>query len=328
MKVLVTTWPFCESNEAPIRYLEQRNIDVVTNPKGRRLQPGEINELIGDFDGVIAGTERIDHHAIESATNLKVISRVGIGLDGLDILAARKSGVTITYTPDAPSDSVAQMTIALIMSGIRHIHKANQDMHAGNWHRYFGFGVDDLSFGIWGCGRIGSRVATYLDRLGAREIKIFDIDSRTAFRAPARCELVGERDELFDCDVVSVHVPLTMETHCSIGTKEFDLMRGAKLFVNCSRGGIVDEPALLEALNSGDLEAAALDVFSVEPYVGPLLENEKIILTSHMGSMTRKSREAMEYEAAVDCANSLLGLPLINPIPEAEYQLREAWKEK
>ena len=144
MKVLVTTIPFGELDQKPLKMLEEAGIEYAVNPVGRKLTEDDLCNLISGFDALIAGTESITKRVLERADTLKLISRVGIGLDNVDLLAARRRGIEVSYTPDAPSPAVAELTIAMMLSLLRQVHYSNSQMHSGNWHRYFGRRLSEM----------------------------------------------------------------------------------------------------------------------------------------------------------------------------------------
>lgn len=161
-KVLITTVPFGDKDRSPIDKLEKASIDYVINPIGRKLKEQELVDMIGDFDVIIAGTESISESVFQRGKNLKFISRVGIGLDSVDLLSAQKRGVKVSYTPDAPAPAVAELTIGLIFALLRSTHIANLQMHQGKWVRHFGRRIGDVTIGIIGAGRIGGIVLRFL----------------------------------------------------------------------------------------------------------------------------------------------------------------------
>ena len=138
MKVLISTLPFSQNDCEPLELLERSGVDYLINPIGRKLEEGELASLIGEFDALIAGTEPITDSVLGHATKLKLISRVGIGLDSVDLLSAERRGIAVSYTPDAPSAAVAELTIGLMLALLRSTHLSNMEMHHGKWHRHFG----------------------------------------------------------------------------------------------------------------------------------------------------------------------------------------------
>ena len=151
-KVLITTIPFADKNRLPLDLLENRGIEYLINPFNKKLTENELIEVVADFDVIIAGTELITKKVMDAATNLKMISRVGIGLDSVDLLEAEKRDIIVSYTPDAPAPAVAELTIGLMLSLLRSVQLSNMEMHNGKWHRFFGRRLSEVTVGIIGIG--------------------------------------------------------------------------------------------------------------------------------------------------------------------------------
>ena len=176
IKALITTVPFGDLSDIPLKLLKKSGINYEINPLKRRLTELELITLIPDFDILIAGTEPITKNVIKAAPKLKLISRVGIGLDNVDLIAAKEAGVLVSYTPDAPAPAVADLTIGLIYSLLRSIQISNLDLHSKLWIRRVGTRIQDATIGIIGIGRIGSKVVRYLENLGVKKILVNDLD--------------------------------------------------------------------------------------------------------------------------------------------------------
>jgi len=318
-KVLITTVPFADKDSKPLDLLNEMKVEYLINPIGRKLSENELIVLIKDFDILIAGTEPITHRVLEAAPNLKLISRVGIGLDGINIPAARKHGIKITYTPDAPAPAVAELTIGLILNLLRHIHLANDEMHKGQWRRYFGRRISEITFGIIGCGRIGSLVIRFLKNLGASRILINDILLNDCYSFDPVVKFVDKKTIYSHADLISLHLPLTVDTHNLIQAEQLMMMKSDAMIVNTSRGGIINEHDLARLMSDGFLSGAAIDVFENEPYKGVLSNIDRCLLTSHMGSMSVDCRARMEIEATDEVVRYLKGEKLLNEIPRDEY---------
>jgi len=321
LKVLVTTHPFGQIDELPIRLLEKSGVDFTINPLGRKFTESDLIEFVQQFDILIAGTEPITSNVINSAGKLKLISRVGIGLDNIDLVAAKRKGIVISYTPDAPAPAVSELTVGLIFSLLRFIHLSNLKMHRSEWKRYFGRRISDVTFGIIGAGRIGSRVIESLLLLGARNILVNDLDMNISIKYAKNGKIsFVEKDQIYrNCDVISLHVPLTKFTENLINKNVLSIMKREAVLVNTSRGGVVDESALADSLLSGFIGGAAIDVFSEEPYNGPLSLVENCLLTSHMGSMSVDCRGKMEIEATEEAIRFIKGETLQQVIPNELY---------
>lgn len=166
-RVFVATVPFAGSNQLPIDLLNAAGIEYVINPVGRKLTESELLEMIRDYDGLIAGTEPITAAVMRSGERLKVISRVGVGLDSVDLPEAKARNIVVAYTPDAPAPAVAELTVGLMLSLLRHTHVANQEMHRGDWNRHFGRRIAEVTIGVIGVGRIGGRVLRRLPAFGS-----------------------------------------------------------------------------------------------------------------------------------------------------------------
>ncbi|WP_333856280.1 phosphoglycerate dehydrogenase [Denitromonas sp.] len=322
-RVLITTVPFGDKNDLPIRQLEANGIEYLINPLGRKLKEDELAGMVSDVEVLIAGTEPITAKVMANAPRLKLISRVGIGLDSVDLMAAEQRGIKVSYTPDAPAPAVAELTIGLMFSLMRSIHVANARMHQGEWQRFFGRRLADLTIGIVGAGRIGGRVLQQLAALGAGRLLVNDIN-------PAACGLDGiaaveqvDKDVIYQAsDIVSLHVPLTAQTKNMVRREHLLSMKPDAMIINTARGGVINEDELADVLASGHLAGAAVDVFCEEPYQGRLASIERCLLTSHMGSMSIDCRTRMEIEATEEAIRYLTGQALEGLVPEGEFQVQ------
>ena len=321
LRILVTTVPFGQVDDAPLRALRAAGVHFAVNPLGRKLKPDEAAELIRDFDVVIAGTEPITEDVLANAPRLRFISRVGVGLDSVDLLAARRRNVLVSYTPEAPAPAVAELTIGLMLNLLRNITPADRQLRNGTWERLFGRRLSQRTVGIIGMGRIGSRVIRMLRCFDAR-VLVHDIALDTRLALDLGAQPASFEQILSDCDVVSVHVPLMRTTRNMIDRAEFDRMQRDAVLVNTARGGVVNEEALLLALRAGRIAGAAVDVFEEEPYAGPLVSETRCLLTPHMGSMSVDCRARMELEATQEAIRFVLNQPLTQMVPESEYALR------
>ncbi|MEB3787119.1 MAG: hydroxyacid dehydrogenase [Desulfurococcales archaeon] len=275
-------------------------VDVDTSIDEDRLA-----ELAPLYDAIVVRSNvRVTRRAIENGAKgrLKLIVRAGIGLDNIDVDAAREHGVEVRNTPEAPVNSVAELTLGLIIAAARRIVELNNMARQGYWRKEYGLEIHGKNALIIGVGRIGSRVATLLKALG---VNVLGYDKPEILEARrGLVESVASLCEgLSRADIVSIHVPLTEETRGMIGRRELlECLKPGAILVNTSRGGVVDEEALLEALEDGRLYAAALDVLENEPPQGPveerLLEHPRVIVTPHIGSQTPEAQERIAREAA------------------------------
>lgn len=321
-RALITTVPFASVDPRPLHLLEQAGIDYVINPLGRKLKEGELAELIVDYDLLIAGTEPITERVLGQAKRLRLISRVGIGLDSVDLVTARKREIQVSYTPDAPAPAVAELTLGLMLSLLRHIHVSNERMHRGEWQRWFGRRLPEITVGVIGVGRIGGRVLQALSGFGVTSVLANDLTPHDRTPDGMDVRWVG-KDEIYQsADLITLHVPLTPDTRNLICRPQLDSMRSDAILLNTSRGGIVNEEDLASVLLEERLAGAAVDVFVEEPYSGPLCQIERCLLTSHMGSMSVDCRTRMEIEATEEVVRFVSGQPLRGAVPEEEFEMQ------
>lgn len=306
--LVISTSSFDIDNNPPLQQLLQQGMHIITNPHRRKLTEDEIIELLsGGAIGLIAGIEPLTERVLESARNLKVISRCGAGLDSVDLVAAKKHGISVLNTPEAPAQAVAELTMGYILTLLRQIIPIDQAVRKGEWPRTQGRLLAAQTVGIIGMGHIGRRVARLCQ---AFEATVIAHDPYTS-QAPDGVTLTPLDQLLTTADIITLHTPYTPDTHHLLDAKAFATMKPEAIVINAARGGLVDENALAEALQTGKLSAAALDVFEQEPYHGALIECGNIILTSHVGSLARESRQRMEIEAAENLLQGLIKTGLI-----------------
>lgn len=321
-KALITTVPFADKNRLPIELLESAGIDYLINPVGRKLKEDELAEMASDFDVIIAGTEPITDFVMSRASRLKLISRVGIGLDSVDLLSAEKRGIKVSYTPDAPAPAVAELTMGLMFSLLRSIHTTNLQMHSGHWQRHLGRRLSEITVGIIGVGRIGGRVLRRVSGFGTPRVLVNDIRPNSKVAPELKLEWMG-KDEIYrQADLISLHVPLTSHTKNMIQRENLLQMKPDALLINTSRGGLINESDLAEVMRSGHLGGAAIDVFEHEPYNGELAGLDRCLLTAHMGSMSVDCRTRMEIEATEEAVRFLTGKPLQGLVQPEEYDVQ------
>ena len=321
-KVLITTVPFSEKNRFPLDLLEKNNIDYLVNPLNKKLTEEELFNMVADFDVVIAGTESITKKIMENAPKLKMISRVGIGLDSVDLLTAKDKGIAVSYTPDAPAPAVAELTIGMMLTLLRSVHVSNFQMHLGEWHRYFGRRLSEVTIGIIGVGRIGTGVLEHLQGFRNPKILVNDTSIKEDIGKKFNVEWVTKEEIYERSDVISLHLPLTGETKNMIKKDHLLSMKTDAIIINTSRGGIINESDLYGVMQSGHLSGAAIDVFNNEPYNGDLKNIERCLLTAHMGSMSVDCRTRMEIEATEEAVRFLTGKTLKGLVPEEEYEVQ------
>lgn len=286
-KVLVTATNYSTLCKEAKALLEQNQIDVIENPHDRPMTFEELREVISDIDGVVAGVDSWNEAVFQLAPHLKVISRFGVGVDNIDLEKAKEYGIHVTNAPRLNSNAVAELTINLILNSLRntvHLHHTTQQ---GNWDRFVGVELKGKKVGLLGFGNIAQNVA--------KKLQGFDVEMYAYDKFPNE-EIAGKYNVTFlsyeeilkKCDIVSMHLPHMDETHHFMNKERFRQMKEGAFFINTSRGGLVDEQALYEALHSDHLQAAAIDVYEKEPTksTNPLFQLKNIITTPHTAAET------------------------------------------
>ncbi|MGZ8701663.1 MAG: phosphoglycerate dehydrogenase [Gaiellaceae bacterium] len=300
-----------EIAEAGIRLLRERGFEVDVDADS------DLAETIGRYDAIIVrSATKVTADLIARADNLKVIGRAGVGIDNVDVEAATRRGIVVANAPESTVISAAEHTIGLLVALTRNIPQAHAALKQGRWERktYGGVELADKTLGVLGFGRIGQQVARRAAGLGMRVVAYDPFVSPDRFR-----ELGVERVESAEnvyaaSDFLTLHLPLTDETRKSIDAGAFAKMRGGVRIVNAARGELVDEDDLLEALKSGKVGGAALDVFSTEPYSGPLLELDNVVATPHLAASTEEAQDRAGLIIAEQVAAALEGGLVTNAV--------------
>jgi D-3-phosphoglycerate dehydrogenase len=316
-KVLVTARIFGKLSDDSFDTFKNAGFEIANNPyPGKGLSEKELIELIGGVHGLLTGVDEVTAKVINAADELKVISKFGTGVDNIDVAAATEKGIVVTNAPGMNSDAVADMTFALILSIARRIAFADNQVKKGNWPLIVGTEICNKTLGLIGLGEIGKRVAL---RAGGFNMKILthEVLPDEQFVQKHRIERVSLNRLLQESDFVSIHVPLTAETKALIKTEQFEMMKPTAFLINTARGGIVDEKALHEALQSRKIAGAAFDVFKEEPLrEKALLKLDNFIVTPHISPFTREAIENAEKLSAQNIIDVLMGQPprfVINP---------------
>lgn len=294
-KIAVGASTFGKASKAPLGLLRKNGCEIVPNPYGRKLTKEETLELLKGADGLLAGLEPLDREVLESCKDkLKAIARIGIGMDNVDQEAARELGIAVSNTPDAPTQAVAEMTLAAALALARNIPAQNAAMHEGRWEKKVTASLKNATALIVGYGRIGRAVARAFEFMGAK-VLVYD-------PAQPDISIKSLEEGLKEAQFLSIHASGNERI---IEKKHIDLLPGGAFILNAARGGMVDETALLEALNSGKLGGCWLDVFEKEPYNGPLANAPNALLTPHISSYTAVCREDMEMTAVKNLLRDL-----------------------
>ncbi len=295
-KVLISTSSFGKYDKTPLDALKREKYRISFNPYGRELRESEIMELLTGVDGLIAGTEPLTRNVIYSAQNLKVISRCGIGIDNIDLEAMKERGIRLYRTPEGPALAVAELTLGLILDSLRHISYLSNKVRSGGWEKRMGRLFTGKTVGIIGMGTIGKRLTTLLKPFNC-EILARDHLPDKKFAKENNVNYVQLDELLCESDIVTLHLPLDSNTNGLFNRNLFSQMKNGAIFINTSRGKIVDEDDLYDVLREGKIAHACLDVYKNEPYTGKLKELDNATLTCHVGSYAKEARIEMEQQA-------------------------------
>lgn len=317
MKVFVSTHPFGETSENPLKLLSENGFNVRLNNHGRKITSQELADDIKDAEILIAGTEKITEEVLQNAPNLKLISRVGIGLDGIDFELCRKYNIKVVYTPDAPTMAVAELCVGLILDLSRKISFTDVNLKLGVWNRHMGMLLYGKTIGIIGMGRIGKSLIKLLSSFNV-SFKVCEPDPDFAFLKMYNIKLVDKEKLLRESDVISLNLPLKKDTIDYLILDDLKKMKKSAILINTARGGIVNERDLFIALRDKIITGAAVDVFEEEPYRGKLRELNNVVLTCHMGASTIESRTDMETQAVEEAIRYKNNISLKNEVFENE----------
>lgn len=293
-KILITTSSFNLNNFSDYEYLNSNGFEIILNPYGKKMTENQILDLMDqNVVAMIAGTEPLTSSVLKKASSLKIIVRCGIGMDNVDLSTAKDNNVIVVNTPDAPTRAVAELTIGHLLSLLRKISYDDRQIRLGNWKKPMGSLFYGKKLGIIGAGRIGRMVAKLSNSFGANVIAYdpFIKKSNDIFSIVSLDKLLN------DSDIISLHIPYNQENHHFINSSKFDLMKNGVIILNISRGGLIDEDALFNAIKSGKVSAAGIDCYEEEPYKSKLIDLDQVQLTSHTGSYAKESRIQQEKDS-------------------------------
>ncbi len=317
-KILITREIFDEALA-----LLAAHFEIEANQEDRVLTPEELASRLADKDGaVIALTERIDGEILSRCPRLKAVCNIAVGYNNIDLAACSAHGVLATNTPGVLDDTTADFTWTLILAAARRLTEAERYLRDGKWEKWklkqlLGLDIHRATLGIIGMGRIGQAVARRALGFDMEVLYHNQVRLSPEIESVCRARYVSKEELLSRADIVTLHVPYNGQTHHLIGAKELGLMKKSAILVNAARGGVVDDSALIEALRSGGIAGAGLDVFEGEPALNPgFLELTNVALSPHIASSSEKTRLKMAMKAAENLVAALTtGNPpdLLNP---------------
>ncbi len=302
MKILVAD-PIAEEGIQVLRSYAQ--VDIKT-----KLEPEQLKAIIGDYDALIVRSQtQVGAEVIESGKKLKVIGRAGVGTDNIDVDAATRKGIVVVNAPTGNIIAAAEHTIALMLALARNVSQADGQLKSGKWQRerLVGTEIRNKTLGIIGLGNVGSEVAK---RVQSFEMRIMAHDPFVSkdYAHNLKVELVSLDQLLREADFITLHVPLTAATKKLIGSKELAKLKPTARIINCARGGLIDEEAIVKAIKAGKIAGAAFDVFTNEPVTdSPLFKEDKIIVTPHLGASTIEAQTSVAKDVAAEVLAVLQG---------------------
>ncbi|MEU0643640.1 phosphoglycerate dehydrogenase [Streptomyces umbrinus] len=304
---LITTPTFSRHSPEPWRILEQAGAGPVRPYDNTALPGSELRERIAEVDALVVGMDAVTAEVIDSADRLKVIAKHGVGVDTIDVAAARARGIPVVCAPGSNSRAVAEFTFGLILDATRRITASHQRVAHGEWPKLFGPELAGRTLAVVGFGRIGRLLTNYALAFGmtvlAHDPYVDDADIRALDATPAPLD-----DCLVRADVVSLHLPATSGAGPLLDRRRLAAMKPGALLVNAARGGLVDEEALAAFLVEGHLGGAALDAFAHEPLGdSPLRTAPNVLLTSHMAACSHEANRTMGAMIAEDVVRVLAG---------------------
>ncbi len=291
-RIAISTSSFAALDATPLQILASAGVEAVPNPYGRRLTESEAMAHLDGVAGLLAGVEPLTRRVLESTPTLRAIARVGIGMSSVDVEAAGELCIKVSNTPEGPTTAVAEMTVTALLALCRELVPLNAALHAGQWQKMIGTGLEKLKVLFVGYGRIGRRVHELLQAFGIEALVHDPYLDESAL--PGGVHRVSLEDGLPQADVITLHAA---GDQIILGPEQFAAVKEGVILLNSARGELVDEDALIEALKAGKVRGAWFDAFREEPYQGRLLGFDQVLLTPHTSTYTRQCRLSMETAA-------------------------------
>ncbi len=295
-KIFISTTSFSKQSSEPIELLEKNQIDYKINKTGRKLTAEETIEALKDCEAVIAGTEIYSDVVLSSLPNLKLISRMGVGIDNIDLDTIDKNNIKLFKTKTTPAIAVAELSLGLMINLLRKININNNNLKKTRWKKIMGSLLSRKTLGIVGLGTIGKELVKISKGFNLNYLA-FDNYKDLKFAKEHNVNYTDLNKLLSESDIISIHLNLNNETDKIINGENINLIKSSAILINTSRGEVIDELALFKALKSKNIYGAGLDVFSDEPYAGNLCQLENVVLTPHIGSYAKEIRIQMEIES-------------------------------
>ena len=303
-KIFIAPTTFSNFSDTPLDILKKEHYELVFNDKGRKMSENEIASVISEFKCILAGTEVYSKKVLDNAMKLRTISRLGVGLDNIDLDSTKKKGIKIFKTQTTPAPAVAELVLGLMLDLARKISHQNNTLKLGTWKKEMGNLLQGKTLGIVGLGTIGKTLVKLVKGFNFN-LLAFDLYQDELFAKNYGVNYCNLDTLLGKSDIVSIHLNLTNETNQLMNATQISKMKPGSILINASRGEMIDEEALYNALKEKKVLGAGLDVFNNEPYLGQLTELDNIIVTPHIGSYAKELRIQMEIEAVENLMRGL-----------------------
>ena len=296
-EILISTSSFGKVDGKALQMLKDHGFSIELNPFGKTLTQEQSIALLKNKVGLIAGTEKIDTLTFDAADSLKYICRLGTGMDSVDLIEAKKRGIVVENTPNAHVDGVAELCLAGMLDLHRDVAFSNSELKSGKWQKPMGTLLRGKTLGLIGLGKVSKRLVELVQPFELN-IMATDIHWDSNFASKWKIQKKTTQEILQQSDVVSLHIPFSNENKHLIGEKELRLLKSDAKLINTSRGGLIDENALISFLTDNPMARAYIDTFENEPYSGDLVKLKNVLLTPHIGSYAKEVRMNMELECA------------------------------
>ena len=303
-KIFISTSSFAVHSKEPLDILDENQLQYTLNPYGKKLNGKELLTKAKNVDAIIAGTEKYDRIALESLPKLKVISRLGVGMDNIDLDMAEQKGIKVYKTQTTPAPAVAELVLGLMIDIARKVTKQHGKLTDGIWKKEMGVLLQGKTLGIIGLGTIGKALVKLVKGFNFN-ILAYDLYQDESFQSKNNITYCDLDTLLKESDIVSIHLNLSDQTKNMMNKQRLGQMKPDSILINASRGEIIDEDALYDILKGKKIIGAGLDVFREEPYRGPLTELYNVVLTPHIGSYAKELRIQMEIEAVENLIKGL-----------------------
>jgi len=301
-KVLVSPSSFGKCGDEPLEKLKSKGYQIIHNPYGRKLTADEVVDLAGEMDGAVAGVESYSKKVIDQLPALKCISRVGVGVDSIDLEYCNDKNIKVIITPEGPTQAVAELSIGLAFNLLRRISLSDRRIRNGIWKKEIGNLLTGKKVGIIGLGRIGRRVSK-LYKFFKCDVHAYDLYPDKDWMRENDITYSSMDQLLSESDIISLHVPPSSDSKPILGKFEIAKLNSEIILINLARGGVVDEEHLFNFLQNNSQAFAALDVFEKEPYSGKFKDLDNVVLTPHLGSYAKESKLQMELDAVDNLIN-------------------------